>query len=317
MDFSLMIDSGAHHFFEHYVRKGHGIEEKEMWDWDAYKTPKFWEYVDNYVQFIKEYYDLLDIYVVMDAIYEPEVSWQVYKYMKYEHGLDPLPVYHYNEPIEYFKKYMNETNFIGISGLGQGIPKNKYINWADKVFTLVCDPITGLPNYKIHGFALTSVSLIKKYPWFSVDSSSWVQYSQYGQILVPKVKNGKYDFLTRPYNIFVSTRCPTKNVEGHHYDTLTKREKSIILDYLSSINVAFGKSIFKEVDENYKLQENEYKWGKAREGKKIIEVIEEYGVSNRHEYRDIVNYEYHVKLENSLTWPRPWLGGKNNVKRLF
>lgn len=317
MEFSLMVDSGAHHFFEHNVRKGFGIEEKEMWDWEAYKSKEFWDGVENYIKFIKEYKDLLDIYVVMDAIYEPEISWQVYKYMKYKHKLDPMPVYHYNEPIAYFKKYMKETDFIGISGLGQGIPKNKYINWANKVFSLVCDSKTLLPNYKIHGFAMTSTQLIKRYPFYSVDSSSWVQYSQYGQILVPKVKNNKFNFLTRPYVIFVSTRCPDINIEGLHFNTLTQTEKKSILYYLESIGVKYGKSEFKEVDANYKPKENEFTWGKLKNGKRTIEVVHEYGVSNRHEYRDIVNYEYHVKLENHLEWPRPWIRSKNDVKRLF
>lgn len=305
--FSLMLDSGAHAIFENFVRCGTGIWDRHLWNWSYYGSEPFWQYVDDYADFVKNFPGCFDIYVSLDAIYDPKTSYETFIYLREKHGLNPLPVYHYAEPIEWLKKYMDATDYIGISGLGQGINKKDYIQWADRVFSLVCSGKDHLPKYKIHGFALTSTELIHRWPWYSVDSSSWVQFSQYGKVIIPKMLGNKRSYKVKPYEVFVSTRSPAIGKDEEHFETLSKMEQAYILDYLHSLNINYGKSHFKTVDVDYKCADNEKPWGKAENGKKKIEVIEEYGVSNRHEYRDMVNYQFYVDLENSVpAWPWPW-----------
>lgn len=306
-EFSLMIDSGAHAWFEGYVRCGTGIWDRHLWNWSTYGSKEFWQYVDDYAEFLQTYKDICNVYVSMDAIYDPKTSYETFIYLREKHGLDPLPVYHYAEPIEWLKKYMEVTDYIGISGLGQGINKRDYIQWADRVFDIVCDGKDRLPKFKIHGFALTSTELIHRWPWYSVDSSSWVQFSQYGKIIVPKTVGGQRSYKVKPYEIFVSTRSPAIGRDEEHFETLSKMEQSYIVDYLHSLGISYGKSHFKIVDMPYKCEENEKPWGKPENGKRKIEVIDEYGVSNRHEFRDMVNYQFYADLEASVPpWPWPW-----------
>lgn len=305
--FNLMLDSGAHHFFEKHVRKGTGIWDRHLWDWEAYKSNAFTNYTLDYINFLKKNKNIFDTYVVNDAIYDPEVSYGNYCYMKYTHGLNPLPVYHYAEDIKWFKLYMKETDYIGISGLGQGINKKDYIEWADQVFDLVCDNKDRLPTHKIHGFALTSVSLMKRYPWFSVDSSSWVQFSRFGIVLMPQLKNGKYDYLHNPLKLFVSTRSPKTKIEGEHYDNCPQYQKRFLREYLKSIKIPFGKSEFKIVDIDYKLEKNEKFVENVDKDRKKVEIIIKKGVINRHEYRDMVNFMFFTKLGEGLPkWPWAW-----------
>ena len=313
-EFSLMVDSGAHAWFEGYVRCGTGIWDRHLWNWSTYGSKEFWQYVDDYAEFLKTYKDICNVYVSMDAIYDPKTSYESFIYLRETHGLNPLPVYHYAEPIEWLKKYMEVTDYIGISGLGQGINKKDYIQWADRVFDLICSGPNHLPMYKIHGFALTSTELIHRWPWWSVDSSSWVQFSQFGKILIPKMVGNKISHKVKPYEIFVSTRSPAISRDEEHFETLSNMEQKHILDYLHSLGINYGKSHFKMVDASYKCEENEKPWGKPENGKRKIEVIDEYGVSNRHEFRDMVNFQFYADLEKSVTpWPWPW---KRTTSRL-
>ncbi|MDY0215106.1 MAG: hypothetical protein RBS24_06325, partial [Bacilli bacterium] len=112
-EFSLMVDSGAHAWFEGYVRCGTGIWDRHLWNWSTYGSKEFWQYVDDYAEFLKTYKDICNVYVSMDAIYDPKTSYETFIYLREKHGLDPLPVYHYAEPIEWLKKYMEVTDYIG------------------------------------------------------------------------------------------------------------------------------------------------------------------------------------------------------------
>jgi len=302
-----MIDSGAHTLFENFVRSGTGIWDRHLWNWDYYKSKEFWQFVDDYAKFIHTFKDAVDFYITFDAIYDPETSYKTFLYLRDVHKLNPLPVYHFAEDKKWLKKYMDLTDYICISGLGQGIQKGEYIQWCNRVFEMICPKPSHMPTHKIHGLALTSVDLLWRWPWYSVDSSSWVQFSKYGVILVPRSKDGKYTHRETPFTITVSKRSPQITNNPSHFNNLPEMEQQYILEYLDSINVKYGKSEFKTVDHPYDCAENEKPWGPPENGKRVIEVIEEVGVSTRHEPRDMVNYQFYLDVEAEVpAWPWAW-----------
>jgi len=310
----IMCDSGAHSYFERNVRNKTGIYDRHLWNWEAFKEPAFHEFLMDYIEFLKTHKHLIDTAVTLDAIYDPEVSYGIYCYMKYGHGLDVIPVYHFAEDIKWFKLYMQHTDYIGISGLGQGISKRDYYAWVNQVFELICDKDTRLPKWKLHAFALTSVDIIKAFPFYSCDSSSWVQFSRFGKILVPQINNGIYDYTLKPLDMFVSNRGVKDVTEGNHIDHCSNQIKDYVLSYLDSINVKLGASEFKVVDTDYKVEENEKTIDRYEDGTRRVEVFLEKGVSNRHEYRDIVNFLYFSKLSDCVPeWPWPWVPKKQGV----
>ena len=115
-------------------------------------------------------------------------GWQNYlilsKILK-ENDHDPMrimPIYHQGESIDWLKKMIDHgCEYIGVS------PSNDYATrqrsfWLDDVF----DYLLTLPKLiKTHGYAVTSPVLMKGYPWFSVDSASWVQQGGYGGVNTP------------------------------------------------------------------------------------------------------------------------------------
>jgi len=99
---------------------------------------------------------------------------------------------------EWLDRMLEQTNYIGLGG----VTKNniaKIRMWFDEVFPyLERQNITGL---KVHGFGVTSPSILKSYPWYSVDSSTAVMMAgKAGKCLMPKLGEGVYDY-TRPWRL--------------------------------------------------------------------------------------------------------------------
>ena len=62
---------------------------------------------------------------------------------------------------------------------------------------------------------------MERYPWYSVDSSSWIQYAVYGHIFFPE-----FGSLT------ASAKSPGRHDAGRHVTTLTLPEQQFIFKRL-------------------------------------------------------------------------------------
>lgn len=288
----IMIDSGAHSLYHANVYRG-------KHNYDYYETDEFWEYVDNYSNFIKENKHLIEVYVSVDVIYNPEMSWKVLKYMERKHKLKPLPVFHPGEDMKWLKKYISNYDYVGIGGLGQTSQKGNWIaNVGNPAWRMICDK-KGMPRVKIHGFAMTSPELIIRYPYYSVDSSSWMQFGKYGLILIPKKRGGKFVFGVTPHIVLVSARKEQKD-RADHFDNFSDMVQKHIIEYVESKGMKMGVTEFeyKEPDRNASVLFDD------SVGKEII--IEE-GVCNSGRMRDTINLHYYLDLEKHIPpWPRPW-----------
>ncbi len=95
-------------------------------------------------------------------------------------GVRTAPVYHVHEPEHWLQRYVAEGyQYILIGGMVTEstqvlLPRLDYL-WS-KYLTHK----DGTPKVKLHGFGLTTESVMFRYPWFSVDSSSWKLYAAYG-----------------------------------------------------------------------------------------------------------------------------------------
>lgn len=133
--------------------------------------------INEYIEFIKGYENRLSIYANLDVIGNAEASHTNYMYML-KRGVKPLPVYHVGSPTEYLHEYFKTADYIALGGM-VGKPKKVLIPFLEKVFSIAKDY---WPK-KIHGFGLTSTSLMQSYPFYSVDSTSWLGPSRYGGIV--------------------------------------------------------------------------------------------------------------------------------------
>ncbi len=299
----LMLDSGAHSLYTEYM-----IKTKHAHGYAWSDTDEFWQYVDRYAEFVKKHEKLLTCYVNVDVIFNPEQSWKVQKYMEEKHNLSPIPVAHYGTDLKWLQKYIDAGyEYIGLGGLGQEVTKAQYYAWADRAFDMICNQPSRLPLVKIHGFAMTSLDLMLRYPWYSVDSTSWVATSRFGSIYVPRYRNGQWIYDENPWKVVVSSRSPDKTEAGKHIDTLPPKQREVILDYVHEKGYVLGKSSFQKVSQDRKLAKNE-RWAekkpKDKKDVRLIEIIEEEGIANRYALRDEMNVIYFQDLEKALPqWP--------------
>jgi len=72
-------------------------------------------------------------------------------------------------------------------GLGGVVFKSRKAisQFFDKIYVLLTDA-EGWPRNRIHGFGISDLKILSKYPMYSSDSTSWVKTSGLGHILTPK-----------------------------------------------------------------------------------------------------------------------------------
>jgi len=191
-----------------------------------------------------------------------------------------IHVFHQEENFIWLKRMVKNMSYIGLSPANDRSSKEKKI-WLDECMNHVLDD-KGYPLVKFHGFGVTSISIMFRYPWYSVDSGSWMQYSKYGAVLVPKSTNGKYNYKKNPFVIFLSSKSPKLKQEGKHFTTLSDIEQEYILKYFAEKNLPLGESEFIEEEEN----------------------IIERGLCNDHKLRDQLNLFYFLDVEKTMPiWP--------------
>lgn len=254
-DEKLFLDSGAFSLFFQDVKKhGGGME--------FYESDEFWQYVDDYAEFVHEFRDVITYYANVDVIGDPQGSYDVLKYLEDEHGLDPVPVVHFGNSVKWVSRYIDEGyDFIALGGF-VGKPQEDILNWCHKAFRVICDD-KGMPRVKTHGFAMTSFKSMTKFPWFSVDSASWVKMGGFGVILIPKrgsdgefiaappANATEHDFkIMKPFTVTVSNKngsamkkeLPTfgdvtKPGSGLHFDHMRKAEQKHVVNWLESVGL--------------------------------------------------------------------------------
>lgn len=291
----IFLDSGAHSLYnEHVLKKtkegtftgedGYRLSSRELESaYSYYDSKAFWKYVDEYASFLLHAAGRgVNFYVNVDAIHHPEISYKVLKHLE-GYGLSPLPVLHFGTPIEWLHKHLDEGyDFIGFGGVGRKSHQRAYVKWADEFWKVVCAPPSYIPRVKVHGFAMTSWNLITRYPWYSVDSATWIKSAAFGNIMFPRKKNGKHSFDVAPLTVGMTPNSPRRNEKGGHWLTLRPEERKMIAEWLEFINVPLGA-----------LDENE-------------EPIE-YGCLTHHHPRAQANCIYlHELAKSRPKWPFPW-----------
>jgi hypothetical protein len=263
--------------------------------------------IQEYIQFIKDHKEVIDVYANLDVIGDPAATWNNQMIME-KAGLSPLPVYHHGEDEKWLKRILARGyNYISLGGMVP-ISTQDLVHWLDNLFKTYLTDEEGMPIVKVHGFGLTSLRLMLRYPWYSVDSTSWVLTGRMGSIFIPRFRSGKWIYDEDSWKIIVSNRSEQTKDAGKHITTMSKLEKEILLNYITEKGYKLGTSDYKWVSPDYKLDEGNERWVEKqpadKTAKREIEIIVEPGVSNKYQLRDEINILYFLDLEKSMpAWP--------------
>lgn len=181
--------------------------------------------VIDYVNYIKENKDIIRkedgvlMASVLDGIGDPLLTYQNQKAMEH-YGVTPLPCFHAGEDERYLEWYVANYPYITLGGM-VGSSTAQLAVWLDRMWDRYLTDGSGRPKLKVHGFGITSIPLMERYPWYSCDSSSWIQATSFGVIVTPE-----YGPLS------ISDKSPSRHDQGQHIATLTQLEQDVVLQML-------------------------------------------------------------------------------------
>lgn len=174
----FLLDSGAFTFMNNYKGKV---------DWD--------EYIEKYAAFINQYNIKYFFELDIDAIVGIKEVERLRNKLEKLTNKQCIPVWHKSRGIEYWKKITKEYQYVAIGGIVV-----KEIKAQEYKYFIPLLKIARKNNCKVHGLGFTATSQLKKYHFYSIDSTSWLKASRFGRIdyfdgkkmkTYPKPKNSR------------------------------------------------------------------------------------------------------------------------------
>jgi len=106
-----------------------------------------------------------------------------------------MPIHHQGESIDILKTMIDEgCQYVGISPSNDARTKQR-MKYLDEVFTYLSSQPTRILT---HGYAVTSETLMDSYPWFTVDSITWIYIAGFGMVKTPM---GAFSFSEDPRSL--------------------------------------------------------------------------------------------------------------------
>lgn len=179
----------------------------------------------TYVDYIKRNMDIFRVedgvlmVAVLDGIGDPLETYRNQLTME-ALGVKPMPCFHAGEDERYLEWYIQNYDYISLGGM-VGSSTKQLMLWLDRVWDKYLVDGAGKPRLKVHGFGITSIPIMERYPWWSCDSSSWIQAGSFGSIVTPEFGP-----------MAISDKSPQRHDAGMHLSTLTPAEQDKVLEAL-------------------------------------------------------------------------------------
>jgi hypothetical protein len=167
----------------------------------------------------------------LDAIGDAEQSYRNYRIMKDELGLDVIPVFHCREDLKWLLRYLREgAPYLALGGM---VPEtiDYKSRWLDDLFSKHLTDAEHHPIVKVHGFGLTVGWLIERYPWFSVDSTTWRNGMKFGVLIV------NFEGSRLRHIGFTATHPQVRDKTSTHIDRLSKLERRVVMEQLEQYGI--------------------------------------------------------------------------------
>lgn len=199
----FLLDSGAFTFMNN-TKKGGNVDWKD--------------YIERYIDFINKY-DIKHFFELdIDVIVGYENVKKIRKYIEAKTQKKCIPVWHKARGKEEFLKLCEEYDYVAIGGIvTREIKPNEY-----KYFTWFINE-AHKRGAKIHGLGFTNLKSLPKYPFDSVDSTSWKSGNRFGSLYL--YNNGALKQIKKPDNKRMVTGEKYSYVEGFVLDEWLKYQK--------------------------------------------------------------------------------------------
>lgn len=169
----LMLDSGAYSLI--MLSRKHDLSADSI-------RAEMMEYTEKYTDFVRRTADIFDIIVELDI--DQVISYDYV--LEAREGLieacgkeKVMPVFHSTIPdaLEEWKKWSLEFKYGGMGSTPRATESD-----LKELFNAITGE-DGKPAYRVHGFAHVDMELLKKFPFWSADSTSWTGGPRWGMVV--------------------------------------------------------------------------------------------------------------------------------------
>ena len=158
----FLLDSGAFTFMSN-------VRDSKKVDFDAYLT--------RYINFINKNDVKLFFELDVDSVVGYEKVKQMRKRLESETQKKCIPVWHKSRGLEEWNKLTSEYDYVAIGGIvSKEITRQEY-----KYFPKLLE-IARKNGCKVHGLGFTNLEGLKKYKFYSVDSTAWTTGNRFGSV---------------------------------------------------------------------------------------------------------------------------------------
>jgi len=189
--------------------------------------------IEEYSAFVRYHAGYLEAYAALDVIPESTHpseleraagrSWQNYLDMKAD-GLDPIPIYHYGESRKWLDMLLGSgCTYIGLGGMGNA-NRAERAAWLDSVFHDLPDGI------KVHGFGVSAINLLFRYPWYSADSMTWRLAANNGNVFIPLHDGTQFLYDRPPYLVHTKELLTTASDEIDEWLRIVDTDRQKLFD---------------------------------------------------------------------------------------
>lgn len=175
--------------------------------------------LDKYMAYIKANPRVTQ-YANMDVIGDHRATAANQAYME-ERGLRPIPVFHMaapQPPYELLDELCQRYEYIALGGVaGRNFRKADKLKHLDRCWSIITKHWTGGRRVRVHGFGLTLPVYLETYPWYSIDSASWVIEQRQGRLLKWNGRRMEYYNINIPEEAAVAGDVRFLNTDKQNY----------------------------------------------------------------------------------------------------
>lgn len=174
-------------FFEHktgnfgdYVYNDNHILDSGAFSFFGGKKVDWKDYTKKYCEFIKKTNQSLFFELDIDSLTSLEYAENIRTEIEQKTGKQPIVVWHPSRGIDYWHKMCENYNYVAISASGayqsRWTRTEKGVLVMKKMITIAKKNKT-----KVHGLGYTNIEKLKELKFDSVDSTSWLMASRFGE----------------------------------------------------------------------------------------------------------------------------------------
>jgi hypothetical protein len=175
--------------------------------------------IDEFCEFIIE--TGVATYAGLDVIGNAKATIENIRYMENCYKLSPIPTFHLGGNLDDLYHLLNRGNtYIALGGL---VFSTNIMRYCDEVWSII---LKEAPEIRVHGFGMTNFEMMERYPWYSVDSSTYKSGRRFGRI--PILWDG-FNFKTFQEEEF----CEYLKQLGFDMDNIENKQRWFLYDYFS------------------------------------------------------------------------------------